>query len=377
MQDVLKEFKKKFKDDPIMYLSDTGYSAHELGFVSTGSFAIDYAIRQPGIPLGRIVEIFGFPSVGKSTLAASILGSFQQMGGVAILFDTEHSYTPNWAIQFGVIPEKLLLVQPGTLEACMEEMIFIASTIRDQGSEKPIVIVHDSVAATPTQAEIDGDFGDVGIAQHARVLSKAMRKLVDIIWDKKITIVFINQLKERPMAYGVQRSAIGGHAIPFHACIRIEIKKKMILPKSTGMRCEAHIVKNKLAIPYKEATFEIDFEKGIIDDIAILTAAEEMGIITQKGGWYSIEGRDKSYRADELVTEVNQQVFTKIFGEAYAISRINRGATDARRDDETEPRSNGSEAAEEESVAKTPKSARKKGVQVFDVPISDPITGEE
>lgn len=354
MEQILKEFRKKFKDDQIMYLDDTAYSSHDLGFISTGSFAIDFAIRQPGIPLGRIVELYGFPSVGKSTIAASIIGSFQKAGGIAILFDTEHSYTPNWATQFGVIPEQLILVQPGTLESCMEEMIFVVKTVRAQGTDKPVVVVHDSVAATPTQSDIDGDVGDAQVARHARILSQAMRKLVNVIWDEKISVVFINQLKERPMAYGATRAPIGGHAIPFHAAVRIELKKKMVLPESKGIRVHAQVVKNKLAAPFRESEFEIDFESGIKDDIAIIAAAEDMGMIKQGGGWYSIEGRDRKYRASELAEEVKYDVFTKIFGEDYARAC---GCT--------------REVAQEaDTPAEEPTVVGKTGVQVFDADLS-------
>ena len=311
----LSAFRSKFGKESIMFLNDLSQPENIPGYISTGSFAIDYIIGHPGLPMGRITEISGFFSSGKSTVAASCIGQCQRNGGVAILFDTEHSYVPQWTEVFNVQPERLILPQSYSLQEVCDHLVFLATKVRESNPKNGVLIVWDSVAATPTQEEIDGEISDYTVGLHARLISKALRKLTNIIWDQKIAVLFINQLKERPIAsFGKSYGKIGGHAINYHAAVQIELTRSQAA--SDGITVKVTAVKNKIAVPFKRSVFRIDFEKGIDDTDFVVQLAIDQGIVSKSGGWYEFEGK-KYRKGPELFELIAQKVIDPIFGEEY------------------------------------------------------------
>jgi len=269
-------------------------------FLSTGSFALDDLLGK-GLPCGRLVEISGWESVGKSTLAASCLGAVQRAGGLAVLLDTEHSYRAEWASWFGIDPQQLVTIQPGTMEQVSELIPFMVEFLRKDSPDIPALIVWDSVAATPLQKEVDGEFTSKDVGLHARVMSALLRRLTNIAWARKVGLLFINQLRERPMGFGAGETKICGHAIDFYAACLIRVSRTEIKPDR--IRCKGHCTKNKVATPFKTRAFDIVFDQGIDDTLAYLDYGVETKIIDKKGGgWYDSMGH--KFRQGDPIPEI-------------------------------------------------------------------------
>lgn len=253
--------------------------------IHTGSLELDIALGAGGIPKGRIIEIYGPESSGKTTVALHMLAEVQKQGGVAGFIDAEHALDPVYAKGIGVDVDNLYISQPDFGEQALE----IAETMVRSGAVDIIVI--DSVAALVPKSEIDGDMGDSHMGQHARLMSQAMRKLAGLINKTGCTIIFINQLREKiGVMFGNPETTTGGRALKFYASIRLDVRRKETLKKQNeviGHRVKVKVVKNKIAPPFKEAEFDIIYGTGISKEGEVIDLAVNNNIITQTGAWYS------------------------------------------------------------------------------------------
>ena len=316
MDAVVKQIQDKFGTAAIKPLD--GYApSHNAGFITTGSFSVDYVIGRPGLPLGRIVEIFGPFSSGKSTIAASCIASFQRNGGKAIIIDSEHSYSPEWTRTFGIDPKELLLMEPSDIQAMFEQVAYLCNTIADAQSTVPVLVVIDSISAFPTPEELeflkDGSKKDPSraLGLHARYCAKGFRILSNLIWDCNVSVLCISQLKDNPMM-PYQRSKLGGAAVDFHAAIQLQTSKAGKDEKSitTKLRCQ----KNKMASPFKETLFTIVFGEGINDNHTFVHAGIAAGLIrTKGGGWCTHVESGESFRYAEVVTKHGVEILKHYF----------------------------------------------------------------
>jgi len=316
---LVKEIERKFGEASVFRFSDSMLPIHKPGFLSTGILGVDYVIGRPGIPLGRVSEISGFESVGKSTLAAHILAAFQKAGGLSVLFDTEHAYSWEWIKAIGIDSEKLIVVQPDTIQEACQLMEFIVTQL---GSVNfPVCIVWDSVSATPTLEEVEGDFDVLGksLSAHARILSQALRKLTNLIWNAKVSLIFVSQLKEK-VGFIPGKSKIGGHAIGYHAALMLEIERKGFIKQGdevVGIKCRCFAAKNKLAPPFRSIPLEISFEKGIDKIHSVIEVVKRLGMNRETGGgWYEFRGKKFQKKTASLVFD--EKTIKEIADEIFA-----------------------------------------------------------
>ncbi len=277
------QIEKAFGKGSIMKMDVSAYQA--IPGVSTGALSIDLALGGKGIPRGRIAEIFGPESSGKTTLALTVLANAQRDGGVAAFIDAEHALDPSWARRLGVNIDELLVSQPDTGEQALEICeLLVRSNAVD-------VIVIDSVAALIPKAEIEGEMGDSAVGLHARLMSQAMRKLTGIINRTSCTVIFINQIREKiGVMYGSPETTTGGRALKFYSSVRIDIRRIGAIKEgdnTIGSRTRARIVKNKIAPPFREAEFDIMYDEGISWAGDLVDLAVEDEIIEKSGSWYS------------------------------------------------------------------------------------------
>jgi len=305
---------KQFGVGAIMKLGDT--KALDIECIPTGSMTLDMALGVGGIPKGRIIEIYGPESSGKTTVALHCIAEAQKAGGEVAFIDVEHALDPVYAKQLGVNIDDMLVSQPDSGEQALE----IAEALARSGAIDCIVI--DSVAAMVTKAEIDGEMGDTHVGQLARLMSQAMRKLTSVISKSNCAAIFINQVREKiGVVYGNPETTPGGRALKFYASVRIEVRRGEKITQGgevIGNRTKCKVVKNKVAPPFKECEFDIMYGTGISRVGEVLDLATELGIVKKGGAWYSYndaklgQGRDnsKDYLAanPDVMKEIEEKI---------------------------------------------------------------------
>jgi recombination protein RecA len=311
---VIAQIEKQYGQGAIMQMDENSY-AHIEG-IPTGALSLDIALGGVGIPRGRVTELFGPESSGKTTLALHIIASAQKAGGVAAFIDAEHALDTTWAKRLGVDVSSLLVSQPDTGEQALDiaEMLIASNSVD--------VIVIDSVAALTPKAELEGEMGDSHMGLQARLMSQAMRKLTGIINKSKTSLVFINQIRMKiGVMFGNPETTTGGKALKFYSSVRIDLRRLNTLKDNTGAigsRVKARVVKNKIAPPFREAEFDIMFDNGISYEGDLLDLAMARGVVERSGAWLNYgsarlgQGREnaKKYLVDnpELRDELKARI---------------------------------------------------------------------
>ena len=311
---ALAQIEKTFGEGSIMRLGNAPIKQIET--ISTGSLSLDIALGAGGVPRGRITEIYGPESSGKTTVALHVIAEAQKQGGEAAFIDAEHALDPIYAQKLGVDIDRLIVSQPDTGEQALE----IAEALARSGAIDVIVV--DSVAALVPKAEIAGIMGDSHVGLHARLMSQALRKLTSVIHKTNTVAIFINQLREKVgVMYGNPEVTTGGRALKFYSSVRIDIRRIEAIKEGTaviGNRTRAKVVKNKVAPPFKEAEFDIMFGEGISKEGSIIDIAVEMDVIQKGGSWYSYngdrigQGRDRVKEFLKAHPEITDEIYDKI-----------------------------------------------------------------
>ena len=318
LESVLKELNKQYGTGAVMMLGES--PSMDIEAIPSGSFALDYALGIGGYPKGRIVEIYGPESSGKTTLAIHAVAEAQKLGLKAAYIDAEHAFDRDYASNLGVDVDKLLFSQPDCGEDCLE----IASKLISTG--KIGICVIDSVAALTPRAEIEGAVGDARIGLQARLMSQALRKMTSIISKTNCLCIFINQIREKiGVLFGNPETTTGGNALKFYASVRVEVRKSSAIKdgdEAVANLTKVKIVKNKVAPPFRKAEFEIEFGKGINKFSEVIDKAIEFDIIHKSGSWFSYQetkiGQGKTSVIDilhdnpELFEEIEEQVKNQI-----------------------------------------------------------------
>jgi recombination protein RecA len=333
LETAVTSIERQFGKGAIMRLGDEAASI-SIPSIPTGSLGLDVASGVGGVPRGRVVEIFGPESSGKTTLALHILAEAQRLGGIAAFIDAEHAMDPVYARTLGVDIENLLISQPDTGEQALD----ITETLVRSGAIDMVVI--DSVAALVPKAEIEGEMGDAHMGLQARLMSQAMRKLTGTISKSKTCVIFINQIRMKiGVMFGNPETTPGGNALKFYSSMRMDIRKIATLKDAgevKGSRTRVRVVKNKVAPPFREAEFDIIYGKGISRMGELVDLGSKTGILEKSGTWYSYgeerlgQGRDNSiaYLAE------NREVARELYGKIREKLGINSSAPQAKSDEE-------------------------------------------
>jgi recombination protein RecA len=313
---AVQQIEKQFGKGAVMKMD--GERPATIDGIATGSLSLDIALGGAGVPRGRVIEIFGPESSGKTTLTLHIIAAAQKAGGVAAFIDAEHALDPSWAKRLGVKLDDLLVSQPDTGEQALEICeLLVRSNAVD-------VIVIDSVAALIPRAEIEGEMGDSHVGLQARLMSQALRKLTGAISRSKTTVIFINQIREKiGVMFGNPETTPGGRALKFYASVRIDVRRTQTIKEgevSIGSRTRARVVKNKIAPPFRDAEFDIMFDRGISYEGDLLDLAALGNVVEKSGAWYTYKGtrlgqgreNAKQFLQDnrDLADEIRQAVLT-------------------------------------------------------------------
>ena len=322
LENALKQIEKNHGKGAIMRLGEAKANMN-IEVISTGILPLDIALGVGGIPRGRIIEVYGPESSGKTTVTLHMIAEAQKAGGLAAFIDAEHALDPEYARKLGVNTEDLLISQPDTGEQALE----IVDALVHSGAIDIIVV--DSVAALVPKSEIEGDMGSSVVGLQARLMSQAMRKLTGIISKTRTVAVFINQLREKiGVTYGNPETTTGGRALKFYASVRIDVRRADSIKQGTeslGNRTRAKIVKNKVAPPFKTAEFDIIYGEGVSRLGSIIDMAVDLDLINKSGAWYSYEGTRLGQGKEnakatleekpELIAEIEEKIRTKILVE--------------------------------------------------------------
>jgi recombination protein RecA len=306
---AIMQIERQFGKGAIMRLGG-GEVISDIPAISTGSISLDIALGTGGVPRGRVIEIFGPESGGKTTLALHIVAEAQKLGGLAAFIDAEHALDVTYARKIGVNTDDLLISQPDTGEQALE----ISETLVRSGALDVLVV--DSVAALVPKAELEGEMGDAQMGLQARLMSQALRKLTGSISKSKTTVIFINQLRMKiGVFFGNPETTTGGNALKFYATMRLDIRKVSAIKLGQdvlGFRTRVKVVKNKVAPPFRETEFDIIFGEGISKEGDVIDLAADKGIIEKSGAWYSYKGERLGQGRD------NTRTFLKENGEILA-----------------------------------------------------------
>lgn len=336
VENTLREIRTKFGDDSIMMLGDKPHV--DVNAISTGSIGLDAALGVGGLPRGRIIEIFGPESSGKTTLSLHVVAEAQKKGGVCAFIDAEHAMDPEYAQRLGVNINQLLISQPDNGEQALE---IVESLVR---SGKLDVIVIDSVAALTPRDEIEGDMGAHHVGKQARLMSQALRKLTAIVAKSKTIVIFINQIRMQiGVMFGNPETTPGGKALKFYTSVRIDIRRIAQIKKGEeimGGRIRVKVVKNKVAAPFKQTEFDLMYNEGISREGELIALGEKMGIISKSGTSYSYgeEKLGRGYDATRqfLKDKANKKVAESILKEIRAGLSKNGGSVVASSGGESE-----------------------------------------
>ena len=310
LDETLKQIQKLFGKGAVMRLGDR--ESVDVDAISSGSLLIDEALGVGGYPKGRIIEIFGPESSGKTTLALHAIAECQKNGGRAAFIDAEHAIDPVYAKNLGVDINELILSQPDNGEQALE----IVEMLANSGGVNLIIV--DSVAALVPQAELDGEMGDSSVGLQARLMSKAMRKIAGILNKKECAVIFINQLREKVgVMYGNPETTSGGRALKFYASIRIDIRRTEAIKQGAdiiGNTCRVKIVKNKVSPPFKQCEIDIIYGQGISKEGEILDRSVELGFIKKSGSWFEYNGNKIAQGRDaaKLYLKENEDVANEL-----------------------------------------------------------------
>lgn len=333
LEDALAKIEKDFGKGAVMKLGET--VSMNVEHIPTGSIALDVALGIGGIPRGRIIEIFGPESSGKTTLALHCIAEAQRLGGEAAFIDVEHALDPVYAAHLGVDINSLLVAQPDSGEQALE----IAETLVHSGAIDVIVI--DSVAALVTRAEIEGEMGDTHVGLQARLMSQAMRKLAGGISKAGCAAIFINQLREKVgIVYGNPETTPGGRALKFYASVRIEVRKSETLKvggEIIGNRTKAKVVKNKVAPPFKVAEFDILYGTGISRTGELIDMGVELDVVSKMGAWFSFDearmgqgkenAREFLVKNPDIADEIERRIRAKIAEDVDVAAQVTKTAS--------------------------------------------------
>ena len=376
---AMEQIIKNYGQGAVMFLGGEGNKKLDVESVPTGSIGLDYALGIGGLPKGRIIEIYGPESGGKTTVTLHAIAETQKLGGMAAFIDVEHALDPVYAKSLGVDIDHLIVSQPDTGEQALE----IMETLARSGAID--IVVLDSVAAMVTKAEIDGEIGDSFVGVQARLMSAAMRKLTSVISKSNTVAIFINQVREKiGVMYGNPETTPGGRALKFYASVRIEVRKGEKIVDGgeiIGYTTKCKVVKNKVAPPFKETQFDMIFGEGISRLGEIITMGEELGFIKKSGAWYSYngerlgQGKEKTKKFlkenDDLRLEIEGKIKENMSKLDMSASEDGEGSDNADTSEsaaENELKEIGDEAAKADAPSTAPapkkKGAAKKSVVV-------------
>ena len=336
LKNAMKQIEKDYGKGAIMRLGDAAANMN-VEVISTGILPLDIALGVGGIPRGRIIEIYGPESSGKTTVTLHMIAEAQRQGGVAAFIDAEHALDPIYARNLGVDIDNLLVSQPDTGEQALE---IVEALVRSGAID---IIVVDSVAALVPKAEIEGDMGDAHVGLLARLMSQAMRKLTGIISKSRTTAIFINQIREKVgTMYGNPETTTGGRALKFYSSVRLDVRKFDTVKQGTnilGNRTRVKVVKNKIAPPFKVAEFDIMYGEGVSKESSLIDIAADLDILNKSGSWYSYNGnrlgqgkdtvKDIVRNQPELMAEIEGKLYEMLKNEAV-MQRLNAPTKKAR-----------------------------------------------